>query len=134
MKLKDIEVTSYDDCPLRDLCNTIHCGSPDICLFCSMSDEELEMRDISVNVHKGTTKGLVKVYNNTGCFMIPKNELPSWEDLGYKRGDPNRIHPTTLGKKRVSKPGLPSKYVSPDQLEILLAQGWLLHKDFLKSF
>ena len=43
MKIKDVEVSNYKDCPLRDLCNTIHCGSPDTCLFCSMSDEELEM-------------------------------------------------------------------------------------------
>ena len=43
MKIKDVEVSNYEDCPLRDLCNTIHCGSPDTCLFCSMSDEELEM-------------------------------------------------------------------------------------------
>lgn len=43
MKVKDVEVSNYKDCPLRDLCNTVHCGSPDTCLFCSMSDEELEM-------------------------------------------------------------------------------------------
>ena len=43
MKIKDVEVSNYKDCPLRDLCNTVHCGSPDTCLFCSMSDEELEM-------------------------------------------------------------------------------------------
>lgn len=43
MKIKDVEVSNYENCPLRDLCNTVHCGSPDTCMFCSMSEEELEM-------------------------------------------------------------------------------------------
>ena len=43
MKLKDIEVTSYDDCPLKSVCNSPNCGSPDYCILANLSEKEAEM-------------------------------------------------------------------------------------------
>lgn len=90
-------------------------------------------RDITTNMHKGTVAGRFRIYKDNDFRIILPDELPLFESLGYKRGDPRRTNPTTQGTKRMYKEGLPAKFVKKDLVQSFIDEGWIIYKDYLKS-
>ena len=57
MKMSEVEFSSREECPVREVCYARNCGDPDHCIFANLSEADLDievdeyLRDLKQSPH-----------------------------------------------------------------------------------